>query len=72
MRFRRLRSVSIAIIIVVLSACVCVALVRKFVFPAPPGEQHSSVDLSLTEAMTFESLIWENHKDRTIFGRTGA
>lgn len=48
MRFRTLKFVSATIVVIVLLVCVCVALVRKFVIPAPPGKHHAVFDLPRT------------------------
>lgn len=45
MRFRMLKIVTAIIVIVVVTVAVSVSLVRKFVFPAPPGEPHGQVEV---------------------------
>jgi hypothetical protein len=55
MRFKRLKMVTAILILIVLSACVCTALVRKFVIPAPQDKNHASLDLSQTQRPIWES-----------------
>jgi hypothetical protein len=45
MRFRMLRIVTVVVVVVVIAASVSVALVRKFVFPEPPGERHARAEV---------------------------